>query len=87
LPAGALDDEPPDTQRLTEASGNEGASFERSYQHCVDFLIARSGNPPLALTDWRQNIHGIDANNTGRTSTPSPSLKASRVIATPRRPR
>ena len=31
LPRGALDDEEPDEQRLTEATGNEGASFERSY--------------------------------------------------------
>ncbi len=31
LPAGALDDEEPDEQKLMEASGNEGASFERSY--------------------------------------------------------
>ena len=30
LPAGALDEEPPDDKRLTEASGNEGASYERS---------------------------------------------------------
>jgi len=28
----------------------------RLWQHCVDFLIARSGNPPAAPTDWRQNI-------------------------------
>jgi hypothetical protein len=41
LPAGALDDEPPDTQRLTEASGNEGASFERSYHRAVLVLWRR----------------------------------------------
>ena len=40
LPAGALDDEPPDQQRLTEASGNEGASFERSY-HRAAFVLWR----------------------------------------------
>ena len=32
LPAGALDQEPPDDKRLTEASGNEGATYERSYR-------------------------------------------------------
>ncbi len=35
LPAGALDDEKPDEQRLLEASGNEGASFERSYHRAA----------------------------------------------------
>jgi hypothetical protein len=35
LPAGALDGEPPDEKRLTEASGNEGASYERSYRRAV----------------------------------------------------
>ncbi len=35
LPAGALDDEMPDDQRLMEASGNEGASFERAYHRAA----------------------------------------------------
>ena len=35
LPRGALDDEEPDEQRLTEATGNEGASFERSYHRAA----------------------------------------------------
>ncbi len=35
LPQGALDGETPDEQRLTEATGNEGASFERSYHRAA----------------------------------------------------
>ncbi len=35
LPHGALDGEPPDEQRLTESTGNEGASFERSYHRAA----------------------------------------------------
>lgn len=35
LPTGALDEEKPDEQRLMEASGNEGASFERSYHRAA----------------------------------------------------
>lgn len=35
LPANALDGEPPDQQRLTEATGNEGASYERSYRRAA----------------------------------------------------
>ena len=42
LPAGALDGEPPDEKRLTEASGNEGATYERSYRRAV-------------LVVWRRN--------------------------------
>ena len=35
LPNGALDGEPPDEKRLTEASGNEGASYERSWHRAA----------------------------------------------------
>ncbi len=35
LPIAALDDEEPDEQRLMEASGNAGASFERSYHRAA----------------------------------------------------
>ena len=41
LPVGALDDEKPDEQRLMEASGNEGASFERSYHRAALVLWRR----------------------------------------------
>jgi hypothetical protein len=42
LPAGALDDEAPDEQRLLEASGNEGVTFERSYHRAALVLWPRS---------------------------------------------
>jgi len=41
LPAGALDDEKPDEQRLMEATGNEGASFERSYHRAAVVIWPR----------------------------------------------
>ena len=41
LPDGALDGEKPDEQRLLEASGNEGASFERSYRRAALVLWRR----------------------------------------------
>jgi len=41
LPEGALDGEPPDSKRLTEASGNEGASYERSYHRAALVLWRR----------------------------------------------
>jgi predicted 2-oxoglutarate/Fe(II)-dependent dioxygenase YbiX len=42
LPAGALDDEPPDEDRLLEATGNEGVSFERAYRRAVLVLWPRA---------------------------------------------
>ena len=41
LPDASLDDEKPDEQRLMEASGNEGASFERSYHRAALVLWRR----------------------------------------------
>ncbi len=41
LPADALNDEKPDAQRLMEASGNEGATFERSYHRAALVLWRR----------------------------------------------
>lgn len=41
LPVGALDDEAPDEQRLLEASGNEGVSFERAYHRAALVLWPR----------------------------------------------
>lgn len=38
LPAGALDDQPPDEDRLLEATGNEGVSFERAYRRAALIL-------------------------------------------------
>lgn len=38
IPAGALDREPPDRQRLMEATGNEGATYERSYHRAAVVL-------------------------------------------------
>jgi hypothetical protein len=44
LPEGALEGEKPDKQRFMEASGNEGASFERSYHRA-------------ALVIWRRECY------------------------------
>lgn len=49
LPDGALDDEKPDAQRLLEASGNEGASFERSYHRAALVLWRREGYAEVLL--------------------------------------
>ena len=49
LPAGALDGETPDEQRLTEATGNEGATFERSYHRAALLIWPRSGFADVLL--------------------------------------
>jgi hypothetical protein len=49
LPAGALDGEPPDEKRLTEASGNEGATYERSYHRAVLVLWHRNRTADVLL--------------------------------------
>ena len=43
LPAGSLDDEDPDEQRLLEATGNAGVSYERAY-HRAALVIWRNEN-------------------------------------------
>ncbi|HEV7402637.1 MAG TPA: 2OG-Fe(II) oxygenase [Chthoniobacteraceae bacterium] len=49
LPAGALDGEAPDEQRFTEASGNEGATFERSYLRAALVVWPRVGTADVLL--------------------------------------
>jgi hypothetical protein len=61
LPVGALDREPPDEKRLTEASGNEGATYERCYHRA-------------ALVLWRQS-RSIDVLLQGGVVAALPYLK------------
>jgi hypothetical protein len=49
LPDGALDGEKPDAQRLMEASGNEGASFERSYHRAALVIWRRARHAEVLL--------------------------------------
>jgi hypothetical protein len=49
LPAGALGGEPPAEKRLTEASGNEGATYERSYHRAVLVLWRRDRTADVLL--------------------------------------
>ena len=49
LPAGALDGEPPDEKRLTEASGNEGATYGRSYHRAALVLWHRNRTVDVLL--------------------------------------
>jgi len=69
LPAGALEGEAPDQQRLTEATGNEGASFERSYRRAalviwpqdrfVDVLL--QAGPAAALPYFKDRVQASNS--------------------------
>jgi hypothetical protein len=64
FPEGALDDQKPDKQRVTEATGNEGAGFERSYRRAAIVLwdqqryaeVLLQAGPGAALPYLRQCI-------------------------------
>lgn len=85
LPAGALDREPPDKQRVTEATGNEGASFERSYHRAalviwpgerfVDVLLQAGTPAALAYLEDRVEAAASTAER------PAVIDEASKVIA------
>jgi hypothetical protein len=49
LPAGALDNATPDERRATEATGHEGASFERSYHRAAVVLWRRERHAEVLL--------------------------------------
>lgn len=49
LPAGALDDEPRDEDRLLEATGNEGVSFERAYRRAALVVWPRAQEVDVLL--------------------------------------
>jgi hypothetical protein len=49
LPEGALDKEEPDEQRVSEATGNEGASFERSYRRAAIVVWDERRYPEVLL--------------------------------------
>ena len=49
LPEGALDKEKPDEQRVSEATGNEGASFERSYRRAAIVVWDEQRYPDVLL--------------------------------------
>ncbi len=64
LPPGALDEEPPDESHFSEATGNEGASFERTYLRAALVIwpedrfdhICASAGPDAALARLEQLV-------------------------------
>ena len=65
LPVGALDDEVPDEQRIMEATGNEGASFERAYHRAALVIWPRDRSVNVLL---QAGVAGALAYLDGRVS-------------------
>lgn len=98
LPAGELDDEDPDEQRLMEATGNEGASFERSYHRAALVIwpkerfagVLIQAGVGAALRTWRngsQQTTRPPPGSRGKSSTPGSNRPQPGRIAVWRRNR
>ncbi len=89
LPAGALDGEAPDQQRLTEATGNEGASFDRSYHRAalviwpqdrfVDVLL--QAGPAAALPYFKDRVQASNSLSVPAADRQTVHFIAERIIA------
>lgn len=78
MPQGALDGEEPDEREFSEATGNEGASFERSYHRAVLVLWSQKRHAEVLLqggTDSVFSYFKIQVNAVGELS-PQDSLHA-----------
>ena len=90
LPAGALDSETPDKQRLTEATGNEGASFERAYHRAALLIWPRDrfadvllqAGVGAALPYLRDRIEGCTGEFAAEDEQRAVAAIAQRIIAT-----
>ena len=90
LPAGALDGETPDEQRLTEATGNEGASFERAYHRAALLIWPRErfadvllqAGVGAALPYLRDRIEGCTGASAAEDEQRAVATIAQRIIAT-----
>jgi len=88
LPDGAVDGEAPDQQRLTEATGNEGASFERSYHRAalviwpqdrfVDVLL--QAGPAAALPYFKDRVQASNSLSLPAADRNTVHLIAERII-------
>jgi hypothetical protein len=89
LPARALDGEVPDQQRLTEATGNEGASFERSYHRAalviwpqdrfVDMLL--QAGPAAALPYFKDRVQASNSLSAPAADRQTVRSIAERIVA------
>ena len=89
LPAGGLDGEAPDQQRLTEATGNEGASFERSYHRAVLVIwpqdrfvdVLLQAGPAAALPYLKDRVQASNSLSVPAVERQTVHFIAERIIA------
>ena len=90
LPAGALAGEKPDEQRLLEASGNEGATFERSYHRAALVLWRREryaevllqAGVAAVLPYLKERLAGISSHDASPAARAEVTALARRVVQT-----
>lgn len=89
LPAGGLDGEAPDKQRLTEATGNEGASFERSYHRAALVIwpqdrfvhVLLQAGPAAALPYFKDRVRASNSLSAPAADRQTVHAIAERIIA------
>ena len=81
MPAGQLDPERPDSQRLLEASGNEGATIERFYRRAALVVWPKADSPRLLAQAGAGSLAAFLAGEWQRASEGAPTCGPIRDLA------
>ena len=81
MPAGRLDPDKPDTQRLLEASGNEGATIERFYRRAALVIWPKADSPRVLAQAGAGSLAAYFAGEWQRASPGSPKCNSIRDLA------
>ena len=81
MPAGRLDSERPDSQRLLEASGNEGATIERLYRRAALVVWPKSDSARLLAQAGAGSLAAFLAGEWQRASAGAPTCVPIRDLA------
>ena len=81
MPAGRLDPERPDSQRLLEASGNEGATIERFYCRAALVMWPKADSPRLLAQAGAGSLAAFIAGEWQQTSAGAPTCGPIRDLA------
>ena len=81
MPAGRLDPERPDSQRLLEASGNEGATLERFYRRAALVMWPEENTPRLLAQAGAGSLAAFLAGEWQRASEGAPTCAPIRDLA------
>lgn len=81
MPAGRLDPERPDSQRLLEASGNEGATIERFYRRAALVMWPNASSASLLAQAGAGSLASFLAGEWQRASADAPTCGPIRALA------